>query len=202
MTYAPSFLTRLALLAAVSLPAPLVADGLETAPLIDITHLVGEASDQDMNGDGLNDRLLLVINDVGDAVDMIVLMSDPQTGAFAPPQFVRTVLPTELPRHNYNLHQINYAGGSDPKVAVQPVITVFGPQSRMELVLKQAADGWQIDRLSGAMAVDAPECRLNYAAGRGVVIRVRQDSEYISIGAAPKLRPYWWQDGLAAVCLG
>ena len=191
-----------AVLAALCAPCMSYADGVGAPVQVDLTRLVAHASGQDWNGDGLNDRLLLAINDAGDAVDLITFFSDAQTGRLRPADVIASVLPAEGLRAGNALFSVSYSGGRGGTDYQRPVLYSSGDDSLsyLAVTLRHDDGGWVLDHaLSGSSARD---CEMDYVADLGTADPFDDTEFAFDIRAAPPFDRYWWRDALPAFCQG
>lgn len=188
--------------AALTLPCISYADGAGGPVQVDLTRLVADASGEDWNGDGLNDRLILVINDAGDAVDLMTFFSDAQTGRLRPADVIASVLPAKGVQAENGLFSVNYSGGSDRTDYERPVLYSSGDDSVAYLAVKLRHDGgsWVADHIRSAS--NARDCEIDYVADQGIADPFDDTEFAFDISAAPPLIPYWWRDALPVFCQG
>ncbi|EBA11437.1 hypothetical protein [Roseobacter sp. CCS2] len=184
-------------------PAWSFADGIQERLQIDLTRLVAAASGHDWNDDGLDDRLIMVINDAGDAVDLITFFSESDTGRLGPGDIMRSVLPANWPQEQYDLIAINYQdSGPDGAGHARPVLYGGAGPLQMTITLRHDQGSWAVDviRSNGTPDSGVPGCYLDYTTGVGRMERSGRTDVAVDVTVPPVLGAYWWRDGLPAVC--
>ncbi len=190
-------------LAATFAPVALFADGIDDPLTFEVTHLVAATTVVDWNGDDVADRLVLVRNKAGDAVDMFLYLSNAQGDAFATLDLFPAILPA-APLPEETLHSIsrNIVREGEPP---RPTLNAFGGELSLSLGLALTDQGWQAETLrsyySAQGAANSITCYFDYRTGRARLERPRVDTQFIEIGPAPELAPYWWQSALPSECV-
>lgn len=185
---------------ALTIPTGLVADGGNTPPQVDVTHLLEEASGHDWNGDGHPDRLVMVISESRDALDIITFMSDAETGKLG---FVRTdhaVLPANWPVAENDLYTVFYGSiGYDADYS-RPGLSASVTESFIHTLISWHDDHWELFKVTTEHRQLNQTCRLDYSEGKGVVDPHEGEDIEIPLGEAPQFTSYWWRDGLPEKC--
>ena len=184
----------LMLLMLLACPVAMVADGDDADLRFDLTRLAVAISDLDLNGDTVFDRVLLVRNEAGDAVDLVAFISDPATGVLAEAEVVPAILPAGAIETRQDLQTIGSTQASEPG---QPDGIVFWGMDgafTAELVMHRTKTGWAVDRARyvrlDLMGRNAPECTVAYNA-----------ADDTSVKPSIVLGPYLWRDQLPEDCL-
>lgn len=183
------------LLLLLACPVGLAADGDDAELRFDLTRLAAAISHLDVNGDTVLDRILLVRNEVGDAVDLVAFISGPATGVMGDAEVVPAILPAGAIETRQDLQTIGSTQASEPG---QPDGIVFwGMDGAFSagLVMHRTKTGWAVDRARyvrlDLMGRDIPECDVAYNAA--------DDTSAVKPNLV--LGPYLWRDQLPEDCL-
>lgn len=178
-----------------------MSDGSEETLTFDVTNFVAATTVLDLNNDGASDRLVLVRNKAGDAIDMFVTLSDGNGGSSS-----RGMLPAVLPAspsRGDNFHSISHSIAQAGE-QVSPYLTAQTKDIFISISIYWSDQGWQLTELRSSKRrpdeENAVSCYFGYNAGRAQSDRVRQDPEPFEIGPTPHLTPYWWQNALPPQC--